>query len=56
MIPFFTYNYEEIYVVDLRYYGDSVSELMKEKGINSVFILYNFDTFMTDNHFYRLSR
>lgn len=56
MIPFLTYNYEEIYVVDLRYFGESVSDLIKKHEIDSVFILYNYDTLMTDNHFYRLSR
>ena len=56
MIPYLTYNYEEIYVVDLRYYGESVSDLIKKHEIDSVFILYNYDTLMTDNHFYRLSR
>jgi len=56
MIPFLTYNYEEIYVVDLRYYGESISKLMNENGIQTVYILYNLDTMITDNHFYRLIR
>lgn len=56
MIPYLTYNYQEIYVVDLRYYSDSISKLIEDKGIQTTFILYNFDTMMTDNHFYRLSR
>lgn len=56
MVPFLTYNFEEIYIVDLRYYAKSVEDLIKEKGINTVYLLYNLDTMMTDNHFYRLSR
>jgi hypothetical protein len=56
MIPFLTYNYEEIYVVDLRYYSDSISKLVEDNDIQTIFILYNFDTFMSDNHFYQLSR
>ncbi len=56
MIPFLTYNYQEIYVVDLRYYSDSINKLVEDNGIQTIFILYNLDTLMTDNHFYRLSR
>jgi hypothetical protein len=56
MIPYLTYNYQEIYVVDLRYYNDSIGKLIDDNGIQTTFILYNFDTIMTDNHFYRLSR
>lgn len=56
MIPFLTYNYQEIYVVDLRYYNDSISNLVEDNGIQTIFLLYNLDTLMTDNHFYRLSR
>jgi hypothetical protein len=56
MIPFLTYNYQEIYVVDLRYYTDSIGKLVEDNGIQTIFLLYNFDTLMTDNHLYRLSR
>ena len=56
MVPFLTYNYQEIYVVDLRYYTDSIGKLVEDNGIQTIFLLYNFDTLMTDNHFYRLSR
>ena len=56
MVPFLTYNYQEIYVVDLRYYTDSIGKLVEDNDIQTIFLLYNFDTLMTDNHFYRLSR
>lgn len=56
LIPFLTYHYDEIYVVDLRYYNKSINELVVENNIDNIFLLYNFDTIMTDNHFYRLNQ
>ena len=56
LIPFLTYHYDEIYVVDLRYYNQSLNELVEDNNIDNIFLLYNFDTIMTDNHFYRLNQ
>ena len=47
MIPFLTYNYDEIVVVDLRTLAKSVSELMKE-DFDDIFVMYNFSTFISD--------
>lgn len=55
LIPFLTFHYDEIYVVDLRYYARSVASLMHEQGIADVLLLYNFDTLITDRHFYRMA-
>ncbi|MCR5508521.1 MAG: hypothetical protein K6F34_07530 [Lachnospiraceae bacterium] len=55
LIPFLTYDYDSIIVVDLRYYGESVSGLLKEHPSADVLIMYNFMFFVEDNHFYRLS-
>ncbi|MSS64944.1 hypothetical protein FYJ58_13880 [Lachnospiraceae bacterium WCA-693-APC-MOT-I] len=54
LIPFLTFQFDEIYVVDLRYFLGSISSLLKENEIDSILFLYNFDTLSTDNHFYRL--
>jgi hypothetical protein len=56
LIPFLTYHYDEIYVVDLRYYNKSINKLVEENNIEDIFLLYNFDTIVTDNHFYRLKQ
>lgn len=55
LIPFLTYNYDTITVVDLRYYGGSVSELLSEKESAELLFLYNFSHINEDRHFYRLT-
>ena len=40
-IPFVTEHYNNIYVVDLRYYKQSVLDLIEEKGVDEVLFLYN---------------
>ncbi|MEG1427107.1 MAG: DHHW family protein [Oscillospiraceae bacterium] len=39
--PFLTSNYKKVYVVDYRYYKGKVQDLVKEKGIDDVFIMNN---------------
>lgn len=55
LIPFLTYQYDKITVVDLRYYSESVSTLLNEDETADVMLLYNFDFINEDNHFYRLT-
>lgn len=55
LIPFLTYNYDTITVVDLRYYGGSVSELLSETESAELLFLYNFSYLNEDKHFYRLT-
>lgn len=55
LIPFLTYNYDTITVVDLRYYGGSVSELLSEKESAELLFLYSFSHINEDRHFYRLT-
>lgn len=47
-IPFLTEHYNQIFVVDLRYYGDILSDLIRENGISDVLLLYNVHTFFED--------
>ncbi|MCR5419738.1 MAG: hypothetical protein K6E98_01875 [Lachnospiraceae bacterium] len=54
LIPFLTYNYDSIYVVDLRYYSGKVLQLMEEYPDADILLMYNFMHFNEDNHFYRL--
>ncbi len=55
LIPYLTANYEEIVVVDLRYYNDSVKKLMDDYSDSDVCMLFNFSHLNEDNHFYRLN-
>ncbi len=48
-IPFLTAHYSQILVVDLRYYGDILSDLIKDNGIDDVLFLYNVTTFFEDS-------
>lgn len=55
VIPFLTYNYDTITIVDLRYFGDSVAQLLQKEGSADILFLYNFSHLNEDNHFYRLT-
>ncbi|HOO27738.1 MAG TPA: DHHW family protein [Lachnospiraceae bacterium] len=55
LIPFLTYNYDTITIVDLRYYGDSVEKLLGENNTADILFLYNFSFLNEDRHFYRLT-
>lgn len=46
MIPYLTYNYDEIIVVDLRYMAKSTKELMQEE-FDDIFVMYNFSTYVS---------
>lgn len=46
MIPYLTYNYDEIIVVDLRYMAKSTKELMQEE-FDDIFAMYNFSTYVS---------
>ena len=46
MIPYLTYNYDEIIVVDLRYMAKSTKELM-QKEFDDIFVMYNFSTYVS---------
>ncbi len=51
MIPMLTDQFEEIYVVDLRYYHESVSELATKTGIDNIVFINNLEFLSTDNNF-----
>lgn len=48
LIPFLTQHYGEIDVVDLRYFTDSLLDLIRERGFQDMLILYNIKTFFED--------
>lgn len=55
LVPFLTYDYDEIILVDLRYFAGSVDELLNENSDAEIMFLYNFDFLNEDNHFYKLA-
>lgn len=48
LVPFLTNHYSEIYMVDPRYYTDSITDLAKTNSIDDILLLYNVNTFSED--------
>lgn len=55
LVPFLTQNFSEVIVIDLRYYGNSIKEYIKENNISDVLILYNFINFTRDNSIMKIN-
>lgn len=47
---FFCQNFEEIHLIDPRYYKLSISDYIKEKDITDVLFLYNVSNMLNDNN------
>ena len=56
LIPFLTYNYDRIVIIDLRYFGGVVSEVLSENDEADVLLLYNFMHLSEDSNFYKLMK
>lgn len=48
-VPFLLPYYNEIIMVDPRYYYDNIQTVIENKKITDVLFLYNMDTFLNDN-------
>lgn len=48
-VPFMTRDFNEITMVDLRYYTGDINQLVNEYLITDVLVLYNINTFNDDN-------
>ena len=55
-LPMLTEHYEEIYVVDLRYFNMALSQFVNYYGVTDVAVLYSFSAFATDQYIYSLAR
>lgn len=51
-VPFLTEHYEEIHVIDARYYRGSMSEYLNANNIQNTLFLYNMNTIDTDTGIY----
>lgn len=56
LAPFFTANYDEVWVVDLRSLPNGMTQLMEETEFDDILVLYNFENLASDTNLYRLSR
>lgn len=50
LAPFLSQHYSEIIMVDLRYYKQSLSQLIETEGIDRVLILYGLDNMVNDTN------
>ena len=48
---FLANNYEEVVLVDLRYYKTPISQLVAETGFDDVLVCYSLYNFLTDANF-----
>lgn len=55
LVPFFTAHFSDIIMVDLRYYGEDVSSIIKDYSITDMLILYNVNTFFEDESILNIS-
>lgn len=54
MLPFLANHYESIHVIDLRFFGGSVTQYMKSNCITETLILYNLNNFDEDTSIAKL--
>ena len=55
LIPFLTYNYKEIHVIDPRYYKDSITNYISENKITDSLFVYNMNTIGSDTGIYSIN-
>ena len=48
-VPFLAHNYKEIYMIDLRYYRNSLAAIGQTAKIDEVLFIYGIDTLLTDS-------
>ncbi|MBQ2061275.1 MAG: hypothetical protein II458_01195 [Oscillospiraceae bacterium] len=53
-VPFLTEDYETIIMLDLRYYAESVWDLMAEENVTDVLVLYELSNFAADRNLFKL--
>ncbi len=53
-IPFMISGFSKIDVVDLRYYNESIRNMIEEGGYTDILVLYNVGNFVEDKNIYKL--
>lgn len=56
MVPFLLQDYSEIIMIDLRYYRESVAELLAEQEDAEILVLYEMSNFAQDTNLFKLSK
>mgnify|MGYP001063298536 FL=1 len=53
-IPYLTYSYDEVYVLDLRFNSQKVSEIMEKYDFDDILIMYSANNFIDDVNIMKL--
>lgn len=56
LIPFLLDSYDDITMIDLRYYRDSVADILQEKNDADVLLLYEMSNFAEDTNLWKLTK
>lgn len=51
MVPFLVNSYEQVFVLDTRYFNTSISGFINERDVDEVLLLYNIQTFVNEKSF-----
>lgn len=54
-VPFLTQEYDNVYMVDLRYYNGNMKDYLAGHNITDVLVLYNISNFVSDRNIYKLA-
>ena len=54
-VPFLTKDFNEITMLDLRYFTDDVQTYIEDYSITDILVLYNINTFNDDNSILNLN-
>ena len=55
-VPMLTADYENIYMIDLRYFAGHVTTYMKENNISEIMVLYNISNFISDKNIFKIGK
>ncbi len=55
-IPFLVNHFEEIHVIDLRFYNSNITNYINENNLNNILFLYNTKNFSEDNNLIFIKR
>ena len=53
-IPYLTQNYEEVHVIDLRYFSLNLFEYLEDNSFDTILFLYSFQNFSQDKNLIKL--
>ena len=56
MVPFLANHYEKIILLDYRYFNNSTKQLINEKNVSDILIMYNVINFVTDMSLAKLNK